>query len=128
MLINNLIERYKCQKGYSRDKQIACDLNISTQKLSAVRVGTRYLTESELLFLAKEIGEPYERLLLDQAYERSQCSEAKVCWQCLIRQYLSGTGRGADPFASTTNRIGQNVDSTRRGFCETSPKHADFQH
>ena len=63
MYTNELLDAYKKAKNYIQDKQVAHDLGLSRQKISAIRNGQRYLSENEALFLAKEIGADTESVV-----------------------------------------------------------------
>lgn len=91
MYINELLDAYKNAKNYVQDKQIAHDLEMSVQKLSAVRNGTRYLTETEALFLANEIGADKEAVLIYLAADKAKSFEAQQAWKNIAKKY-SGHG------------------------------------
>ncbi|WP_087020994.1 hypothetical protein [Thaumasiovibrio subtropicus] len=77
MYANYLLDAYKQAKNYVQDKQIAHDLNISPQKMTEIRKGRRYLTETEALFLAKNAEIDSEQALLGLAADKSKNYEAK---------------------------------------------------
>ncbi|MFH4618453.1 DUF3693 domain-containing protein [Vibrio furnissii] len=87
MYINQLIDAYKTAKNYVQDKQIAVDLNMSVQKLSAIRNGTRYLTETEALYLANAIGADAETVLVYLAADKAKTYEAQQAWQRIAKKY-----------------------------------------
>ncbi|MGX1924987.1 DUF3693 domain-containing protein [Vibrio sp. NH-7] len=87
MYINQLLDAYKEQKRYVQDKQIAHDLGISTQKLSNIRQGVRYLTENEALFLAEEVGADKETVLVYLAADKAKSYEAQTLWNNIAKKY-----------------------------------------
>lgn len=87
MYINQLLDAYKEQKRYVQDKQIAHDLGISTQKLSNIRQGSRYLTENEALFLADEVGADKETVLVYLAADKAKTYEAQTLWNKIAKKY-----------------------------------------
>lgn len=91
MYINQLIDAYKEKKNYIQDKQIAHDLGISTQKLSNIRQGSRYLTENEALFLAEEVGADKEMVLVYLAADKAKTYEAQTLWNNIAKKF---NGRG----------------------------------
>ncbi|PFG56151.1 uncharacterized protein DUF3693 [Vibrio sp. ES.051] len=87
MYINQLLDAYKSAKNYVQDKQIAHDLGISTQKLSNIRNGQRYLTEKEVLFLAKEVGADIESVLVYLAADKAKTYEAQQAWAKIAKKF-----------------------------------------
>jgi len=77
MYTNELLDAYKKAKNYIQDKQVAHDLGLSRQKISAIRNGQRYLTENEALFLAREIGADTESVLVYLAADKAKTFEAQ---------------------------------------------------
>ncbi|WP_068717600.1 DUF3693 domain-containing protein [Vibrio tritonius] len=96
MYINELLDAYKDAKRYVQDKQIAHDLGISTQKLSNIRQGTRYLTENEALFLANEIGADKETVLIYLAADKAKSFEAQQAWKNIAKKF---SGHGIQGFS-----------------------------
>ncbi|TRN22299.1 DUF3693 domain-containing protein [Vibrio furnissii] len=87
MYINQLLDAYKQVKNYVQDKQIAHDLGISVQKLSGIRKGERYLTETEALYLANAIGADAETVLVYLAADKAKTYEAQQAWQRIAKKY-----------------------------------------
>ncbi|EKO3426331.1 hypothetical protein K7V76_001995 [Vibrio fluvialis] len=87
MYTNELLDAYKKAKNYVQDKQIAHDLGLSRQKISAIRNGTRYLTENEALFIAEEIGADKEMVLVYLAADKAKTFEAQQAWQRIAKKY-----------------------------------------
>ncbi|MEZ9720899.1 DUF3693 domain-containing protein [Vibrio splendidus] len=72
---------------HKRIKQIAHDLALSRQKISAIRSGARYLTETEALFIAERIGLSEEEVLVYLAADRSKNHKAQVAWQNIAKKF-----------------------------------------
>lgn len=87
MYINELLDTYKESKRYVQDKQIAHDLGISRQKMSAIRKGERYLTENEALFLADEVGADKEMVLVYLAADKAKTYEAQTLWNNIAKKF-----------------------------------------
>lgn len=87
MYTNQLLDAYKKAKNYVQDKQIAHDLGLSRQKISAIRNGQRYLTENEALFLAKEIGADTESVLVYLAADKAKTYEAQQAWAKIAKKF-----------------------------------------
>ena len=87
MYTNQLLDTYKKAKNYVQDKQVALDLGLSRQKISAIRNGQRYLTENEALFLASEIGLDKESVLVYLAADKAKTFEAQQAWQNIAKKY-----------------------------------------
>jgi len=87
MYSNQLLDAYKTAKNYVQDKQIAHDLGISRQKLSGIRSGERYLTESEALFLADFVGISEEEVLVYLAADKAKNYRAQQAWTNIAKKY-----------------------------------------
>ena len=87
MYQEKLLDAYKQAQNYIQDKQIAHDLNISNQKISKIRNGERYLTETEALFIAERIGLSEEEVLVYLAADRSKNHKAQVAWQNIAKKF-----------------------------------------
>ncbi|WCP68654.1 DUF3693 domain-containing protein [Vibrio tubiashii] len=87
MYINELLDTYKEKKRYIQDKQIAHDLGISRQKMSAIRKGERYLTENEALFIAEQIGMDKEMVLVYLAADKAKTYEAQTLWNSIAKKF-----------------------------------------
>jgi plasmid maintenance system antidote protein VapI len=87
MYTNELLDAYKKAKNYIQDKQVAHDLGLSRQKISAIRNGQRYLTENEALFLAKEIGADTESVLVYLAADKAKTFEAQQAWANIAKKF-----------------------------------------
>ena len=91
MYTNELLDAYKKAKNYIQDKQVAHDLGLSRQKISAIRNGQRYLSENEALFLAREIGADTESVLVYLAADKAKTFEARQAWANIAKKF-SGLG------------------------------------
>ncbi|PSV27094.1 DUF3693 domain-containing protein [Photobacterium sp. GB-56] len=80
MYINKLLDEYKKTKNYVQDKQIAADLNMDKAKLCRVRKGERYLTDSEVIFLAEQSNIDPHAALIFLAAERAKDFKAQQLW------------------------------------------------
>ena len=87
MYTNELLDAYKKAKNYIQDKQVAHDLGLSRQKISAIRNGLRYLSENEALFLAKEIGADTESVLVYLAADKAKTFEAQQAWANIAKKF-----------------------------------------
>ncbi|WP_047044030.1 DUF3693 domain-containing protein [Vibrio mexicanus] len=91
MYSNELLDAYKTAKNYIQDKQIAHDLGLSRQKISAIRNGRRYLTEKEALFMAETIGMDAEEVLVYLAADKAKEFKAQQAWANIAKKF---NGRG----------------------------------
>jgi len=91
MYSNKLLDAYKEAQNYVQDKQIAHDLGLSRQKISAIRNGQRYLTEDEALFLAETIGLSSEEVLVYLAADKAKTYKAQQAWNNIAKKF---DGRG----------------------------------
>ncbi|MGF1751874.1 DUF3693 domain-containing protein [Vibrio cionasavignyae] len=89
MQINELLDAYKHANKYTQDKQIAHDLQISTQKLSDIRQGRRYLTEKEALLLADHVGADKEIVLIQLAADKCKTVEGQATWAAIAKKFES---------------------------------------
>ncbi|WP_436322399.1 DUF3693 domain-containing protein [Vibrio cidicii] len=87
MYTNELLDAYKKAKNYVQDKQIAHDLGLSRQKISAIRNGARYLTENEALFIADAIGADKEMVLVYLAADKAKTFEAQQAWANIAKKF-----------------------------------------
>ncbi|KJG29189.1 hypothetical protein C0W92_00005 [Photobacterium angustum] len=86
---NQLLDAYKSAKNYVQDKQIALDLGISKQKLSAIRNGQRHLTDNEVIFLAENTNIDPHTALIFQAAERAKSFKAQQLWKDITAKLSS---------------------------------------
>ncbi|MGO2323179.1 DUF3693 domain-containing protein [Vibrio casei] len=87
MNANELLNAYKTAKNYVQDKQIAHDLNLTPQKLSKIRKGMRYVTDSEAVFLAEGAGIDPELALLACHADRNENPNIKAMWENIAKKY-----------------------------------------
>ncbi|WP_157813563.1 hypothetical protein [Pseudoalteromonas spongiae] len=82
-----LIEKYKCFKNYTQDKQVVSDLDKCTKgNLSQIKKGERHLTPSQTMFLAEAIGMDTREALLQLALEKSKSKEESDVWTDVIKK------------------------------------------
>ncbi|WEM45784.1 DUF3693 domain-containing protein (plasmid) [Photobacterium sp. DA100] len=94
MYANKLLDAYKTSKNYIQDKQIAHDLDISPQKISKIRKGERYLTDSEAIFLAESTNiDPHEALIF-LAADKAKDVKAQKLWQDITAKLSNQGFRG----------------------------------
>lgn len=89
MYANKLLDSYKEAKNYIQDKQIAHDLGISKQKISAIRNGKRYLTETEAIFLAEAANIDIHEALIYLAADKADTFKAQKAWQDITAKLSS---------------------------------------
>ncbi|MGF1863283.1 DUF3693 domain-containing protein [Photobacterium profundum] len=89
MYQSKLLDQYKSAKNYIQDKQIAIDLGISKQKISKIRSGERYLTDTEALFLAQECKIDEKEALIGVHADRTQNSYVKQLWDEISKKLNS---------------------------------------
>ena len=89
MYAKKLLDEYRTAKNYIQDKQIAADLGISYQKISKIRKGERYLTETEAIFLAETIGLDKKVVLVYLAADKSKTFQAQQIWEELVKKFES---------------------------------------
>ncbi len=87
MYANELLDAYKQAKSYVQDKQIAHDLNISQQKISKIRKGVRYVSDSEAVFLAEGAGIDPELALLGCHADRNENPQIKAVWESIAKKF-----------------------------------------
>ncbi len=89
MYQNKLLDSYKQAKNYVQDKQIAHDLGITPAKVSKIRSGERFLSETEALYIASELNLSTAEVLLYLAADRSKNVKAQETWDSLIKKFSS---------------------------------------
>ena len=87
MYANKLLDAYKTANNYVQDKQIAHDLSLSRQKISAIRKGQRYLTEKEALFIAESLKISEEEVLVYLAADKAKEFKAQQVWANIAKKY-----------------------------------------
>ncbi|QSV17315.1 DUF3693 domain-containing protein [Photobacterium ganghwense] len=89
MYQTKLLDSYKTAKNYIQDKQIAADLGLPKQRISEMRTGKRYLSDTEAVFLAQECNiDPKEALVAIHA-DRTQNSSVKALWEEIAKKLNS---------------------------------------
>ncbi len=94
MYQNELLNSYKKAQNYVQDKQIAHDLNLPSQRISEMRKGTRYISDSEAVFLAENAGIDPELALLGCHADRQENPKIKMMWEQIAKKF-NGQGLSA---------------------------------
>ncbi|WP_440888008.1 DUF3693 domain-containing protein [Vibrio sp. WZ-1] len=87
MYQSELLDAYKKAKNYVQDKQIAADLNVQASRISEMRKGKRYISDSEAVFLAKASGIDPEIALLGCHADRNENPEIRGMWENIAKKY-----------------------------------------
>lgn len=87
MYTNKLIDAYKEHMKYVQYKQVASDLNISTQMLTDIRKGRAFLKENLALMIANEIGEDEESVLIGLAADKAKTPKEQALWANIAKKY-----------------------------------------
>ncbi|PME15811.1 hypothetical protein BCV44_02210 [Vibrio cyclitrophicus] len=111
MYQNELLDAYKKAQNYVQDKQIAHDLNLPRQRIGEMRKGTRYISDSEAVFLAESAGIDPEMALLGCHVDRNENPEIKQLWEHIAKKCnglglkaISMTCAGLALMAATPNK------------------------
>jgi hypothetical protein len=80
MYQNQLLDAYKKAKNYIQDKQIAADLGIPTSRMSEMRKGKRYLSDSEAIYLAEHSEMNTHEALIYLAADKAKSDKAQKIW------------------------------------------------
>ncbi|MGF1760007.1 DUF3693 domain-containing protein [Photobacterium sagamiensis] len=89
MYANYLLDSYKKAKNYIQDKQIAHDLNIKQQRISEMRNGKRYISDSEAVFLAENANIDPKEALLGCHSDRNDNPKLKELWKEIAKKLNS---------------------------------------
>ncbi|OOF24419.1 DUF3693 domain-containing protein [Salinivibrio sp. IB872] len=84
MFHSELLDAYKKAKNYVQDKQIAHDLEIPPSRISEMRKGKHYLSESAAIFLAQEAGLDIHEVLIKIAADRAKNTQTKKAWETIL--------------------------------------------
>ncbi|ELW1731084.1 hypothetical protein QMT37_002890 [Vibrio fluvialis] len=87
MYQSELLDAYKKAKNYVQDKQIAHDLNLPRQRITEMRKGIRYISDSEAVFLAEQSGIDPELALLGIHADRNDNPNIKALWESMAKKY-----------------------------------------
>ncbi|MDT8868707.1 DUF3693 domain-containing protein [Vibrio fluvialis] len=87
MYQSELLDAYKKAQNYVQDKQIAHDLNLPSQRISEIRKGTRYISDTEAVFLAENSGIDPELALLGIHADRNDNPSIKALWERMAKKY-----------------------------------------
>ena len=103
MYQSELLDAYKKAQNYVQDKQIAADLNVQASRISEMRKGKRYISDSEAVFLAKASGIDPEIALLGCHADRNENPEIRGMWENIAKKYkglgLAGISMACAGFA-----------------------------
>ncbi|MBV7296609.1 DUF3693 domain-containing protein [Enterovibrio paralichthyis] len=86
MFINELFDAYKTAKNYVQDKQIAHDLGLSSARISEMRKGKRYVSDSEAVILAEVAGYDIKEVLIRIAADQAKDAKAQNAWGELLEK------------------------------------------
>lgn len=89
MYQTKLLDSYKTAKNYIQDKQIAADLGLPKQRISEMRTGRRYLSDTEAVFLAQECNIDPKEALIGVHADRTQNSSIKALWNEIAKKLNS---------------------------------------
>ena len=87
MYANTLLDAYKDAQKYIQDKQIAHDLNLTPQKISKIRKGERYISDSEAIFLAERAGIDPKLALIGCHADRNENPSVKQLWETIAKKF-----------------------------------------
>ena len=87
MYQSELLDAYKKAQNYVQDKQIAADLNVQASRISEMRKGKRYISDTEAVFLAKASGIDPEIALLGCHADRNENPEIRGRWENIAKKY-----------------------------------------
>lgn len=87
MYQSELLDAYKKAQNYVQDKQIAADLNVQASRISEMRKGKRYISDTEAVFLAKASGIDPEIALLGCHADRNENPEIRGMWENIAKKY-----------------------------------------
>ncbi|ARP10693.1 regulatory protein [Vibrio alginolyticus] len=87
MYQSELLDAYKKAKNYVQDKQIAHDLNVNASRISEMRKGRRYISDSEAVFLAENSGIDPEIALLGCHADRNENPHIKGMWENIAKKF-----------------------------------------
>ncbi|OUJ35443.1 hypothetical protein BTR40_14165 [Vibrio parahaemolyticus] len=100
MYQSKLLDAYKKAQNYVQDKQIAADLNVQASRISEMRKGKRYISDSEAVFLAKASGIDPEIALLGCHADRNDNPEIRGMWENIAKKF-NGLGLAGISMACT---------------------------
>ncbi|GAB3531835.1 DUF3693 domain-containing protein [Photobacterium alginatilyticum] len=89
MYANYLLDSYKKAMNYVQDKQIAHDLNIPQQRISEMRKGKRYISDSEAVFMAEHANIDPREALLGCHSDRNDNPKLKQLWADIAKKLNS---------------------------------------
>jgi len=89
MYQTKLLDNYKTAKNYIQDKQIAADLGIQKSRISEMRSGKRYMSDTQAVFLAQECNIDEKEALIGVHADRTQNSHIKQLWEEIAKKINS---------------------------------------
>ena len=87
MYQSKLLDAYKKAQNYVQDKQIAHDLNVNPSRICEMRKGTRYISDSEAIFLAEHAGIDPEMALLGCHADRNDNPSIRAVWENIAKKF-----------------------------------------
>ena len=89
MYANYLLDSYKVAMNYVQDKQIAHDLNVTPARISEMRKGKRYISDSEAVFMAEHANIDPKEALLGCHSDRNDNPKLKQLWADIAKKLNS---------------------------------------
>ncbi|PSW13642.1 hypothetical protein C9J01_10800 [Photobacterium rosenbergii] len=86
MYANYLLDSYKSAMNYVQDKQIAHDLNVTPARISEMRKGKRYISDSEAVFMAEHANIDPKEALLGCHSDRNENPKIKQLWKDIAKK------------------------------------------
>ncbi|EKK9972210.1 hypothetical protein V4F45_000742 [Vibrio parahaemolyticus] len=122
MYQSELLDAYKKAQNYVQDKQIAADLNVQASRISEMRKGKRYISDSEAVFLAKASGIDPEIALLGCHADRNENPEIRGMWENIAKKYnglgLAGISMACAGFAvAFSSPVGSSIQCALYVLC-----------
>ncbi|MDK9774434.1 DUF3693 domain-containing protein [Vibrio sp. B181a] len=122
MYQSELLDAYKKAQNYVQDKQIAADLNVQASRVSEMRKGKRYISDSEAVFLAKASGIDPEIALLGCHADRNENPEIRGMWENIAKKYnglgLAGISMACAGFAvAFSSPVGSSIQCALYVLC-----------
>ena len=102
MYTNQLIDAYKSHMKFVQYKQVAHELGISVQMLTDIRKGRAYFKENLAFFIAEQIGEDKEKVLVGLASDKAKTHEEQILWHSIGKKF---NGRGLTTISMSCGAI-----------------------
>ncbi|MGG5575207.1 DUF3693 domain-containing protein [Vibrio diazotrophicus] len=110
MYTNQLIDAYKSHMKFVQYKQVAHELGISVQMLTDIRKGRAYLKENLAFFIAEQIGEDKEKVLVGLASDKAKTHEEQILWHSIGKKF---NGRGLTTISMSCGAIAATLEPIR---------------